>query len=209
MTRSRIAFAALALAVAGVPALADTWKIDSAHSSVGFSVTHMMVSTVRGEFAGPSGTVEFDGKDPASIKIDASVDASSINTHNEKRDGHLKTDDFFDTANNPTITFKSKKASAGTKPGTFTLVGDLTIRGVTKEVVFEGTGLSPIVKGMRGESRVGASVTGKINRLDYGVKWNPALEAGGFVVSNEVNITIDIEALKPPPEAPAAAAPKP
>jgi len=209
MTRSRAAFAALAaLALATAPALADTWKIDSSHSSVSFSVTHMMVSTVRGVAAAPSGTLEYDGKSPSSIKIDASVDANTISTNNEKRDGHLKTDDFFDVANNPTITFKSKKATAGTKPGTFTIVGDLTIRGTTKEVTFEGTGPSPVVKGMRGESRVGASVTGKINRLDYGLKWNPALEAGGVVVSNEVSLTIDIEAIQPPPEAPAAA-PKP
>jgi polyisoprenoid-binding protein YceI len=165
MTRSRAAFAALAaLALATAPALADTWKIDSSHSSVSFSVTHMMVSTVRGVAAAPSGTLEYDGKSPSSIKIDASVDANTISTNNEKRDGHLKTDDFFDVANNPTITFKSKKATAGTKPGTFTIVGDLTIRGTTKEVTFEGTGPSPVVKGMRGESRVGASVTGKINR---------------------------------------------
>jgi len=209
MTRSRAAFAALAaLALATAPALADTWKIDSSHSSVSFSVTHMMVSTVRGVAAAPSGTLEYDGKSPSSIKIDASVDANTISTNNEKRDGHLKTDDFFDVANNPTITFKSKKATAGTKPGTFTIVGDLTIRGTTKEVTFEGTGPSPVVKGMRGESRVGASVTGKINRLDYGLKWNPALEAGGVVVSNEVSLTIDIEAIQPPPEAPAAT-PKP
>ena len=209
MTRSRAAFAALAaLALATAPALADTWKIDSSHSSVSFSVTHMMVSTVRGVAAAPSGTLEYDGKSPSSIKIDASVDANTISTNNEKRDGHLKTDDFFDVANNPTITFKSKKATAGTKPGTFTIVGDLMIRGTTKEVTFEGTGPSPVVKGMRGESRVGASVTGKINRLDYGLKWNPALEAGGVVVSNEVSLTIDIEAIQPPPEAPAAT-PKP
>jgi polyisoprenoid-binding protein YceI len=166
----------------------------------------MMVSTVRGEFAAPTGTLEFDGKDPASIKIEAAVDANTIDTRNDKRDGHLKTDDFFDTTNNPKITFKSKKATPGTKPGTFTLTGDLTIRGVTKEVTFDGTGPSPVVKGRSGESRVGASVTGKINRLDYGIKWNPALEAGGFVVSNQVDITIDIEALQPPAAPPAAAA---
>jgi polyisoprenoid-binding protein YceI len=207
MTRFRFAPAAAAvLALAIAPAAAETWQIDSSHSNASFSVTHMMVSTVRGEFAAPTGTLEFDGKDPASIKIEAAVDANTIDTRNDKRDGHLKTDDFFDTTNNPKITFKSKKATPGTKPGTFTLTGDLTIRGVTKEVTFDGTGPSPVVKGMRGESRVGASVTGKINRLDYGIKWNPALEAGGFVVSNQVDITIDIEALQPPAAPPAAAA---
>ena len=207
MTRSRFALAAVAAAVlAGAPALADTWKIDSTHSGVSFSVTHYMVSTVRGEFGGPTGTIEFDGKDPASIKVDATVDVNSINTRDAKRDGHLKSEDFFDTANNPTITFKTKKTTAGTKPGTFSITGDLTIRGTTKEVTFDGTGPSQIIRGRGGESRVGASVSGKINRLDYGIKWNPTLDGGGVVVSNEVNITIDIEAVQPPPAPPA---PKP
>jgi polyisoprenoid-binding protein YceI len=204
MTRFRFAPAAvLALALAIAPAAAETWKIDSNHSGVSFSVTHMMISTVRGEFGPPSGTVEYDGKDISSLKVDASVDASTIDTSNEKRDSHLKSDDFFDTTNNPAITFKSKKATAGAKPGTFKLTGDLTIRGVTKEVTFDGTGPSKVVKGMRGETRVGASVNGKINRLDYGIKWNPAIEGGGWVVSDAVDITIDIEAFQPPPEAPA------
>jgi hypothetical protein len=118
MIRSRAAFAALgALALATAPALADSWKIDTSHSSVSFSVTHMMVSTVRGNIGGLDGTLEYDGKDASSIKVDASVDANAITTNNEKRDAHLKTEDFFDVANNPKITFKSKKATAGTKPG--------------------------------------------------------------------------------------------
>ena len=204
MTRFRFApTAVLALALAIAPAAAETWKIDSSHSNVTFSVTHMMISTVRGEFGPPSGTVEYDGKNISSLKVEAAVDAGTIDTSNEKRDGHLKSDDFFDTTNNPKITFKSKSATAGTKPGTFKLTGDLTIRGVTKEVTFDGTGPSQVIKGRGGESRVGASVNGKINRLDYGIKWNPAIEGGGFVVSDAVNITIDIEAIQPPPEAPA------
>lgn len=207
MTRPCFAAAALvALALASVPAAAETWKIDSSHSNVTFSVTHMMISTVRGEFGPLSGTIEYDGKDIASLKVDASVDAATIDTSNERRDGHLKSDDFFDVANHPKITFKSKKATAGTTPGTFKLTGDLTMRGVTKEVTFEGKGPSPVVKGGRGESRVGASVTGRVNRLDYGIKWNPAIETGGVVVSDAVDITIDIAAIVPPPEPPAAPA---
>lgn len=207
MTRFRFASAALAaLALAAAPASAETWKIDSSHSGVSFSVTHLGISTVRGEFGPPSGTIEYDGKDVSSIKVDATVDSSTISTRNERRDNHLKGDDFFDVTGHPTITFKSKKATPGTKPGTFTLTGDLTLRGVTKEVTFNGTGPSQVIKGGRGETKVGASVNGKINRLDYGIKWNPALDGGGWVVSNEVDITIDIEAVIPPPATPAPAA---
>ena len=207
MTRFRFAAAALVAVALAAPAAAETWQIDSSHSNVVFSVTHLMISTVRGEFGPPTGTVEYDGKDVSSIKVDATVDAASINTRNEKRDNHLKSDDFFDAANNAKITFKSKKATAGTKPGTFTLTGDLTIRGVTKEVTFNGTGPSQVIKGMRGEQRVAASVNGKIKRLEYGIKWNPAIE-GGWVVSDDVDITIDIEALVPPPPPPAPAGEK-
>jgi polyisoprenoid-binding protein YceI len=209
MTRFRFAAAALVAVALAAPAAAETWQIDGSHSSVSFSVTHLGISTVRGEFGAPSGTIEFDGKDASSIKVDATVDANTINTRNERRDTHLKSADFFDVANNPTITFKTKKAAAGTKPGTFTLTGDLTLRGVTKEVTFNGTGPSKVIKGGRGESRVGASVSGKINRLDYGIKWNPALEGGGWVVSDEVDLTIDIEAIIPPPQAPAPPSPPP
>lgn len=195
--------AAVALAMATVPSAADTWQIDTAHSNATFSVTHLMISTVRGEFGDLTGTIEYDGKDVASIKVDATVDVNTINTRNDRRDNHLKSDDFFDVANHPKITFKSKKATPGSKSGTFKLTGDLTIRGVTKEVTFEGTGPSQVIKGMRGESRVAASASTTIKRLEYGLKWNPALEGGGVVVSDDVAITIDIEAIIPPPAPPA------
>jgi polyisoprenoid-binding protein YceI len=186
---------------------ADVFQIDSAHSVAGFSVTHLMISTVRGEFGSMAGTVEYDGKSVASIKADVTIDATSITTRNEKRDGHLKSPDFFDVAKFPTITFKSKKVVAGTGGG-FQLVGDLTMHGVTKEVTLDGAAPSKVVKGMRGESRVAASATTKINRQDYGVKWNAELDGGGVVVSDTVAITIDIEAMLPPPAAPAAPAKK-
>jgi polyisoprenoid-binding protein YceI len=194
-----------AVATAFAPAAADTWQLDATHSSAQFSVTHNMVSTVRGEFGKMSGTIDYDGSSVGSIKVDVTIDASSINTRNEKRDGHLKSPDFFDVAQYPTLTFKSKKAVANAGGG-FKLVGDLTMHGVTKEVTLEGTGPSKIVKGGRGESRVGASATTTINRQDFGVKWNANLDAGGVVVSDNVAITIDIEAILPPPAA--ADAPK-
>jgi polyisoprenoid-binding protein YceI len=198
-----MALTALAIAVAVTPAAADVFQIDSAHSTAQFAVTHLMISTVRGEFDTMSGTIEYDGKDVASIKVDATIDATTINTHAEKRDGHLKSPDFFDVAKYPTLTFKSKKVVPGTG-GLFQLVGDLTIHGVTKEVTLDVTGPSKVIKGQRGESRVAASATTKINRQDFGVKWNANLDGGGVVVSDAVTITLDIEAMTAPP---AAAAP--
>ena len=200
---SALVFAAV---VAVAPAAADVWQIDGAHSSAQFSVTHLMISTVRGEFGKTSGTIEYDGKDAASLKVDATIDAASITTRDDKRDGHLKSPDFFDVAKHPTLTFKSKKVVAGTG-GTFRLEGDLTMHGVTKEVTLDVTGPSKVIKGMRGESRVGASATTKINRQDFGIKWNSNLDGGGVVVSDTVAITLDIEAVMPPPAA-AAAPPK-
>ena len=204
---SSLAFAAIA---AMAPAAADVWKIDGAHSSAQFSVTHLMISTVRGDFGSMSGTVEFDGKSVGSIKVDATIDTASISTNNDKRDAHLKSADFFDVAKYPTLTFKSTKVVPGTD-GTFKLVGDLTMHGVTKEVTLEVTAPSQVIKGMRGESRVAASATAKINRQDFGVKWNADLDGGGVVVSDTVKITLDIEALllpaTPPPAPPAPPAP--
>ncbi len=181
---------------------ADVWQIDGTHSAAGFSVTHLMISTVRGEFGKFSGTVEYDGSSVASIKVDASIDVASVNTHNDSRDVHLKSDEFFDVAKFPTITFKSKKVIPGAA-GAFKLVGDLTMHGVTKEVTLDVTPLSKIIKGMRGESRVAASATTTINRQDFGVKWNAALEGGGVVVSDNVAISLDIEAMKMPDAPPA------
>ena len=207
MRRSAHFISALALAATVVvaPAAADVWQIDPAHSAAQFSVTHFMISTVRGEFGKLSGTIEYDGKDVASIKVDATIDAATINTRTESRDNDLKSDHFFDVAKYPAITFKSKKVGPGAG-GAFQLVGDLTMHGVTKEVTLEVTGPSKVVKGMRGESRVGASATTKINRQDFGIKWNANMDGGGVVVSDTVAITLDIEATMPPP---AAAAPPP
>ena len=183
------------------PAAAETFKIDPAHSSTQFSVTHLMISTVRGEFLTMSGTIEYDGKDVSSIKADITIDPASITTRNDYRDKDLKSDHFFDVAKYPTVTFKSKKAVAGAAGG-FQLVGDLTMHGVTKEVALDGTGPSKVIKGQRGESRVAASAGIKINRQDYGIKWNATLDGGGVVASDMVTITIDIEAMSAPPPAP-------
>ena len=172
----------------------NTWTIDTAHSQAAFAVKHMMVSTVRGSFGKTEGTVTWDGKDVSSIKADATIDATTITTNNEKRDAHLKSADFFDVAKFPTITFKSKKAE-GAGAGKFKLTGDLTLRGVTKEVVLDVEGPSqPLVA--QGRTRVGATATLKINRQDYGVSWSRNLDGGGVVVSDEVAITLELELVK-------------
>ena len=196
---SALGFAAI---VAVAPAAADVWKIDSTHSSADFSVTHLMISTVRGNFGSMSGTVEYDGKSVASIKVDVTIDATTIKTNDEKRDGHLKSPDFFDVAKYPTLTFKSTKVVPGTD-GAFKLVGDLTMHGVTKEVILDVTAPSQIIKGKRGDSRVAASAAATINRQDFGVKWNSDMDGGGVVVSDAVKITLDIEATLPPTTPPA------
>jgi len=201
------AFVAATVIASSASLAADTWQIDPAHSAAQFSVTHLMISTVRGEFGAMSGTIEYDGKDISSIKAAVTIDAASITTRNEYRDKDLKSDHFFDVAKFPTLTFKSKKVVPG-KAGAFQLVGDLTMHGVTKEVTLDVTGPSKVIKGMRGESRVGASASTKINRQDFGITWNANVDGGGVVVSDSVSITIDIEAmfaptLAAPPAAPA------
>jgi polyisoprenoid-binding protein YceI len=178
----------------------NQWRIDGAHSTAGFSVKHMMVSTVHGSFGKVSGVITYDGKDPSTIAVDATIDTASITTNNERRDADLRSPNFFDVANNPTITFKSKKATAA-GAGKFTLVGDLTMHGVTKEVTLAGEGPSAPMNAGR-NIVIGASASTTINRQDWGITWNRVLDSGGVTVSNEVAITIEIEANKPNPNAP-------
>jgi polyisoprenoid-binding protein YceI len=187
-----------AVVALGAPAFAQTatWNIDTAHSAATFAVRHMMLSTVRGEFGKLSGTVQFDGKDVKTVQAEATIDANSIDTREAKRNEHLKSADFFDTAKFPTITFKSRRAEP-VSAGRFRLVGDLTMRGVTKEVTLDVEGPSAELKDQRGNTRIGATATTKINRQDYGVSWNRALDAGGVVVGDEITVTIDLELIKP------------
>jgi polyisoprenoid-binding protein YceI len=194
MTARLFAFAgASALSLASAPAFAQgsTWQIDTAHTSAQFAVRHMMVSTVRGQFNKTTGTVAWNGKDFAGASVDVVVDAASINTREPRRDDHLRSADFFDVANYPTLSFKSTKIEpAG--PGKLKMTGDLTMRGVTKQVVFDVEGPTEALKEPNG-LRVGASATTKISRKDFGLTWNRAIEAGGVAVSDEVAITIDLE----------------
>lgn len=200
MNRNRIALALLSLLLARGAAAAD-YEIDGSHSAAQFSVRHLMISNVKGEFGKTSGTVSYDGKDVKSVVADVSVDVASINTREPKRDEHLKSPDFFDVAKFPAMTFKSKKAEAAGQ-GAFKLTGDLTIHGVTKEVTFAVTGPTPETKDPWGNTRVGASATTTIDRKAFGLTWNKALETGGVLVGDEVAITLDLEAVKKGAEAP-------
>lgn len=176
------------------PLTANQWRIDTSHSAANFSVRHNVVSTVRGQLGPICGTIEYDGKDVNSIKADITVDVTRINTQNEGRDNHLRQDDFFNVEKFPTMTFKSKRVeSAGN--GRFKLVGDLTIRDKTNEVVLDVEGPSPVVKGPRGVL-TGATATTKISRQAFGVLWNRMIEAMP-VVGDEVSITIDLELNRP------------
>ena len=183
---------ALALVLA-VPALAGAaaWDIDPAHSVAMFKVRHLMVSNVPGEFGKVSGVVNYDPADPSKSSVEATIDTTSITTRQDARDKHLKSPDFFDVEKFPTMTFKSKKVEKAGE-GKLKITGDLTIKGVTKEVVLDVDGpLAPV--SAFGGMKSGATATTKINRQDFGVSWNKTLDGGGVVVSDEVAITIDIE----------------
>ena len=172
----------------------NTWIIDSNHSSAGFSVKHMMVSTVRGTLGKVSGTVDYDGKSAASVKADVSIDVTGINTGVSGRDNDLKSPNFFDVAKFPTATFKSKRVDAGAA-GAFKLVGDLTMHGVTKEVTLDVEAPSPAIKQQNGQMRIGATASANLNRRDFGLQYNNLIEAGP-VVADMIHITIDLEANK-------------
>lgn len=171
------------------------WKVDASHSKLGFSVTHMMVSETDGKFKVYEGTASSKTEmDFSDASINFSVDAASINTEDEKRDGHLKSPDFFDVEKYPKITFKSTSMKPTGKGSTsYTLEGDLTMHGVTKKVKLNAIGASKVVKDPYGNLKNGFKVTGTINRKDFGLTWNAALEAGGVAVSEEVKIDLNIE----------------
>lgn len=190
---------AVAVAAISLSAKAQTnWNVDAAHSKLGFAVTHMMVSETEGKFTIYEGQVSTPKADAdfADATINFSVDVASINTDNEKRDGHLKSADFFDVAKFPKMTFKSTSMKAGKIKNTYTLTGDLTMHGVTKSISLTAIGAAKIVKDPYGMERYAFKVTGKLNRKDYGLTWNAAVEAGGVVVSEDVRLDITVEITK-------------
>lgn len=173
--------------------MSSNWTIDTVHTHVGFSVKHLMVSTVRGQFKSYAGSVRIDPKDFSKSVFEGEIDVASIDTGNQDRDNHLRTNDFFDAANHPKITFKSTKIERKDE-GAFKVTGDITIRGVTKpltlDVEFHGVSKSPW-----GKTVAGLSATGTINRNDFGVSFNGVLETGGVVVSEKVKLEIELEAI--------------
>ena len=196
-----VALSAVLASVLTFPAAGatTTWQIDPAHTAAGFAVKHLMISTVRGQFKGVTGTVVWDDQDVSKSTIDVTIDATTVDTSEPMRDKDLKSEKFFDVAKYPTITFKSKKIE-NVSAGKLKVAGDLTIHGVTKEVVLDVEGPSNTVKDPWGNTRVAASATTKVNRQDYGVKWNASIDGGGVVVGDDVNITIDLEMTKKAPK---------
>jgi len=174
---------------------ATTWNIDSDHSDVAFKVRHLMVSNVKGSFEKKSGVVTIDDKDITKSKVSVSIDTASVNTNVAKRDDHLRGPDFFDVAKFPTMTFVSKKVAKASK-GKLKVTGDLTLHGITKEVVLDVDALSKESKDPWGNTKSGTVATTKINRKDFGLVYNAVLETGGVAVGEEVAITLEIELIK-------------
>ncbi len=194
---SRIALTAGLAAALSLPAAAanSNWQIDPAHSSAQFSVRHMAISTVRGAFSKVTGSVVLDDKDVAKSTVEVTIDANSVDTRVPDRDNDLRGEKFFDVAHYPSITFKSRKVEQ-LAPGKLKVTGDLTIRGTTKEVVLDVEGPTAPMKDPWGNTRTAANATTKINRQDFGVKWNATLDNGGVVVGDDVSIIIDVELVK-------------
>ena len=194
--RMMLAVAVICLAAPGFLHAAP-WEFDPDHTGVHFKVRHLMVSSVRGEFEKVTGRIVYDESDVTKSTADITIDAASVNTRVAKRDEHLRSPDFLDVVKHPAITFKSKRVEKAGN-GTLKMTGDLTIRGVTKEVALTVEGPSPSVKDPLGNTRVGGQASTKINRKDFGLVWNKTVETGGVVVGDEVDITIDVEIYRKP-----------
>jgi len=187
----------LALALSAAPALAqETWHLATGPSAAQFAVRHMLVSTVRGDMGPVKGTVTWDGKDVRTVTVEAVIDVTQVDTRNEGRDKDLRSANFFEVEKYPEMTFTSTRVTDVTDGG-FTLVGNLTMHGVTKEVALAVEGPTPPVK-VRDRLRTGATATTTLNRFDFGLNWNRMVETGGLVVSEEVKVTIDLELVQAP-----------
>jgi polyisoprenoid-binding protein YceI len=190
------------VAAAAAPVFAaDTYTVDKTHSDVSFQVRHL-VSRVRGEFTDFEGTIQVDAARPEASSVVFTIEAASINTNSEGRNKHLNSEDFFDTAKFPEITFKSSKVIPAGKDK-YSVTGAFTMHGVTKEITLPVTYLGTMTD-PRGAERAGFELSTKLNRKDYGVSWNKALDNGGFMLSDEVDVTISLETVRKAPEAPAA-----
>ncbi len=182
------------MSTVATPAI-TTWNVDSTHSVVEFKVKHMMISNLKGYFTGVTGTLSLDEADLTQSSVEAAIEIASIYTMDEGRDAHLKAADFFDAEQLPTMKLKSTHV-ARKSDGELVVTGDLTIKGVTRSVKFAVEGPTPATKDPWGNTRIGLAATTKINRKDFGLTWNAALEAGGVMVSEDVSISLDLELVK-------------
>ena len=185
------ALAALSPVLFGQPV---SWRIDPLHSSAQFSVRHMMISTVRGQFGGVKGTVVYDPKNAAASSVEATIDCTTINTGEAKRDSDLKTAEFFDVARYPLMKFKSRRVDAA--GGKLRVTGDLTINAITRPVTLDLEAPTDPIKDTQGREKIGVSGTAKVSRKEFGILYNPIMESGGVAVSDEVSINLDIELIK-------------
>lgn len=184
----------LTIVLLSVAAYGEEFVIDPVHSTAGFTAKHMLVTNVRGQFSGVTGKISFDPKNLAASKVEATIDATSVDTQQAKRDAHLKSADFFDIAKFPTMSFRSTRWYR--EGGKLKIAGDLTIHGVTKAVILNVEGQAAEMKSLDGASIIGASASTKVSRKEFGLLWNKLIESGGAVVGDEIAITLDIEARK-------------
>jgi len=175
-----------------VPASVITWKLDPAHSGAEFKIRHMMISNVKGSFSGLTGTLTENPSDPSRSSVEASIDIATLSTGDAQRDGHLKSADFFDVEKYPQMTLKSAQVERKGE-AEYRVTGDLTLHGVTKPVTFAVDGPSAPGKDPWGNTRIGLSATTKINRKDFGLNWNAALETGGILVGEDVQISLEVQ----------------
>lgn len=183
------------MASTSTPASTITWELDPAHSVAEFKVKHMMISNVKGRFHGLTGSITEDSADPSRSRAEASIDISTIDTGDAQRDTHLKSPDFFHHEQHPTMTFQSTKVEKKGE-GEYSVTGNLSMHGVTKPVTFAVEGPTPPAKDPWGNTRIGLSATAKINRKDFGLNWNAALETGGILVGEDVQIAIEAQFIR-------------
>ena len=189
--------ATFVLSCAALSAQSNAWRIDANHSAAYFSIRHLMISTVRGQFTGVNGIVHYDPNHPAESSVDATIACGTVTTGVAKRDDQLKGPDFFDTAKYPVMKFVSRRIEVPA-PGKLKITGDLTINAITRSIVLDVDGPSQVVRDAQGRDKIGLSASAKINRKDFGIVWNEVLESGGFALADEVSITLDIELLRQP-----------
>jgi polyisoprenoid-binding protein YceI len=194
-TAHLLTLASLGLGFFPTLAQAATWELDPSHTTVEFSVRHMMATTVKGQFEKVKGSIELDDKDITKSHVDVTIDPASVNTHEPKRDGHLKSEDFFDVAKFPTATFKSTKVQKVGK-NKLKVTGDLTLHGITKPIVLDVDGPSQAYQTPYGTTVRGIHATGKLDRKDFQVTWNKALDNGGLLVGNEVSLDLNAEVVE-------------